>query len=54
MKIRKIVTVVEENGYGATGGGTLELAVEARRRETDADPTVPMEHTAAVRVTSRF
>ena len=35
-------------------GRSLELSVEARRRETDAHPRTPPEHAAGLRVTSRF
>ena len=42
------------NANGAPGGSALELAAEAQRRETDADPTVLTQHTVDFRVTSRF
>ena len=35
-------------------GGSLELAVEVRRRETATDRTIPPEHGIGFRVTSRF
>ena len=41
-------------GEEALDGGSLELAVEARRREIATDRSVPPEHAIGVRVISRF
>ena len=38
----------------APSGGSLELALEARRRETATDRTIPPEHGIGFRLTSRF
>ncbi|MCY4404959.1 MAG: hypothetical protein OXC15_01210, partial [Rhodospirillaceae bacterium] len=38
----------------APDGGSLELALEARRRETSTEQSIPPEHGIGFRVTSRF
>ena len=42
------------HGGRAPDGSALELAIEARRRESTANDSVPPEHTLGLRVTSRF
>ncbi|MCY4430293.1 MAG: hypothetical protein OXC11_07870, partial [Rhodospirillales bacterium] len=39
---------------GAPDGNTLELALEARRRETAVNRNAPPEHAIGLRLTSRF
>ncbi|MDE0333756.1 MAG: hypothetical protein OXI64_02265 [Defluviicoccus sp.] len=41
-------------GGGSLGHGSLELSVQARRRENGYDRNVPLEHSVAFRAMSRF